>query len=192
MSTGAQAQPGLANINPQLYRLAQTSGVFHDISVGNNEVPCVIGSPDCTNGSFGYSAGQGYSRASGLGSPDAYNFVHAWTSQAATAAVVVASIDQNPVFEQSTDVGGNRWLFTITLSEEAGVAATVTGFSIDGKSYDVSSVFGTANIPADGSISSLNLNLTNLSVPTNVVFDYSGIDVHGNHWSEAVSYTHLA
>ena len=187
VSTGAQAQPGLANINPQLYRLAQTSGVFHDISVGNNEVPCVIGSPDCTNGSFGYSAGQGYSRASGLGSPDAYNFVHAWTSQAATAAVVVASIDQNPVFEQSTDVGGNRWLFTITLSEEAGVAATVTGFSIDGKSYDVTSVFGTNDIPADGTISSLNLNLTNLSVPTNVVFDYSGTDVHGNHWSEELT-----
>jgi uncharacterized protein (TIGR03437 family) len=187
-STGAQAQPGLANINPQLYRLAKnTSGVFHDITVGNNDVPCLIGSPNCTNGSFGYSAGPGYDRASGLGSPDAYNLLHAWTSQAATAAAVVASIDQNPVFEQSADANGDQWQFTITLSEEAGVAATVTGFSINGKSYNVATVFGTAAIPAHGSISSIGLGLTNLSVPTNVVFGYSGTDVHGNHWSEQLT-----
>jgi uncharacterized protein (TIGR03437 family) len=191
VSTGAQAQPGLANINPQLYRLANTAGVFHNIAVGNNEVPCVSGSPDCTNGSFGYAAGSGYSRASGLGSPDAYNLVHAWTSQTATAAEVVASIDANPVFEQSTDVAGNRWLFAITLSEEAGVAATVTGFTINGKSYDVTSVFRTADIPADGAISSTDLELTDLPVPANgsvdVVFGYSGTDVRGNQWSEQLT-----
>jgi uncharacterized protein (TIGR03437 family) len=188
LSTGAQARPGLANINPQLYRLAQnTSGVFHDITVGNNDVPCVAGSPNCVNGSFGYSAGPGYDRGSGLGSPDVYNLIHAWTSQAPTAAAVVASIDQNPVFEQSADANGNQWQFTITLSEEAGVAATVTGFTINGKSYDVTSVFGTASIPADGSISSIGLGLANLSVPTNVVFGYSGTDAHGNQWSEKLT-----
>jgi uncharacterized protein (TIGR03437 family) len=188
VSSGAEAQPGLANINPQLYRLARTtSGVFHDITAGNNDVPCVIGSPDCANGSFGYSAGPGYDRGSGLGSPDVYNLVHAWTSQAATAAAVVASINENPVFEQSTDVSGKRWLFTITLSEEAGVAATVTGFTINGKSYDVTSVFGTADIPGDGSISSIDLSLDNLPVPTNVVFGFSGTDVRGHAWSEQMT-----
>jgi uncharacterized protein (TIGR03437 family) len=188
VSTGAQARPGLANINPQLYRLAKnTSGVFHDITVGNNDVPCVIGSPNCATGSFGYSAGPGYDRASGVGSPDAYNLIHAWTSQAATAAAVVASIDQNPVFEQSTNANGDQWQFKITLSEEAGVGATVTGFSINGKSYNVTTVFGTADIPANGSISSIGLGLANLSVPTDVVFGYSGIDVHGNHWSEELT-----
>ena len=155
--------------------------------MGNNNVPCVNGSPNCVNGSFGFSAGLGYDRASGVGSPDAYNLVHAWTSQTATAAAVVASIDQNPVFEQSTGVGGSSWPFTITLSEEAGVAATVTGFTINGKSYEVTSVFGTADIPAHKSISSINLNLTNLSVPTNVEFGYSGTDIHGNQWSEKLT-----
>jgi uncharacterized protein (TIGR03437 family) len=192
VSTGAQTQPGLANINPELYRLAQnTSGVFHDIAEGSNSVPCVIGSPDCSNGSFGYSAGAGYDRASGVGSPDAYNLIHAWSGQAASAeavsAAVVASINQNPVFEQSTDIDTHRWLFTITLSEEAGVAATVTEFTINGKSYDVASVFRTAAIPANGSISSGNLSLTNLAVPTNVVFGYSGTDQHGHHWYEQLS-----
>jgi len=175
----AQAQPGLGNINPDLYRLAKsTSGVFHDITVGNNDLPCVSGSPDCVNGSFGFSAGPGYDRASGLGSPDAYNLIHAWASVAQTAAAVVASIDQNPVFEQN-----NAWPFTITLSEEAGVAATVTGFTINGKSYNVASVFGTASIPADGSISSNGFGLSDLAVPTNIVFGYGGTDARGNQWS---------
>jgi uncharacterized protein (TIGR03437 family) len=96
---------------------------------------------------------------------------------------VVGSIDQNPVFEQSTDVGGSRWLFVFTLSEQAGVAATVTGFSINGKTYDVSTVFGSADIPADGSISSTNLALTGLTVPANVKFAYNGTDARGNKWS---------
>src|SRR5208337_2545513 len=101
-------------------------------------LPCVSGSPNCVNGFFGYSAGPRYDRASGLGSPDAYNLIHAWVGQDAPVAVVTASLDQNPVFEQpSPDANGNRWLFTITLSEEAGVAATVTGFTINGQSYNV-------------------------------------------------------
>jgi uncharacterized protein (TIGR03437 family) len=189
VSTGAQAQPGLANINPRLYRLAKTtSGVFHDTTVGNNDLPCVIGSPDCATGSFGFSAAPGYDRASGLGSPDAYNLVQAWAGpSAATAAAVVASIDQNPIFEQSADANGDQWQFTFTLSEEAGVAATLTEFTINGKSYDVTTVFGTASIPADGSISSINLGLANLPVPSNVVFGYSGTDAHGNHWSEQLT-----
>ena len=48
-------------------------------------------------------------------------------------------------------------------------------------------MFGTADIPADGSISSIDLILTNLSVPTNVVFGFSGTDVHGNQWSEKLT-----
>ena len=136
------------------------------------------GSPNCVNGSFGFSAGPGFDQASGLGSPDAYNLIHAWASVAQTAAAVVASIDQSPVFEQN-----NAWPFTFTLSEEAGVAATVTGFTINGKSYNVDSVFGTASIPADGSISSNGFSLSNLAVPTNVVFVYSGTDARGNQWS---------
>jgi len=188
VSTGALAQPGLANINPELYRLAQNvSGVFHDTTVGNNDLPCVAGSPDCVNGFFGYSAAPGYDRASGLGSPDAYNLVHAWVGQDAPVAVVTASIDQNPVFEQpSADVNGNRWQFTITLSEQAGVAATVTNFAINGQSYNVNTVFGTASIPADGFISSMGLGL-NATIPsggsTNVVFTYSGTDSQGHQWS---------
>jgi len=48
-----QAQPGLGNINPALYRLAQsTTNVFHDITTGGNIVPCRLNSPNCQNGSL--------------------------------------------------------------------------------------------------------------------------------------------
>ena len=178
VSTGAQAQPGLANINPELYRLAQTSGVFHDVTTGNNSLPCVSGSPGCVNGFFGFSAGQNYDRATGLGSPDAFNLIHAWSSQAATGAAVVGSIDQNPVYEQ-----GTSWPFTLALSEEAGVGATVTTLTINGAPYNVNTVFGTGSIPAHGSISSNGLELSNLAVPANVVFQYGGTDALGHAWS---------
>lgn len=78
---GSISKPGLGNINPSLYNLAQnTSGLFHDISAGNNVVPCAAGSKGCINGSFGYTAGPGYDLPTGLGSVDAYNLVTKWTS----------------------------------------------------------------------------------------------------------------
>jgi uncharacterized protein (TIGR03437 family) len=187
VSSGSMATPGLANINPELYRLAQTSGVFHDITLGSNSVPCVNGSPDCSNGSFGFSAATNYDRGSGLGSPDAYNLVHAWTSQDASAAAVVASIDQNPVYEQSSDSSGNRWQFVITLSEEAGVGATLTEFTVNGSAVNISAVFGSASIPPHGSISSTGLGLANLTVPTNVTFGYKGSDALGNQWDHTLT-----
>jgi uncharacterized protein (TIGR03437 family) len=83
-----QKIPGLGNINPQLYRLAQTApSVFHDITAGSNIVPCAQGSPDCDTGSFGYLAGPGYDMATGLGSLDANALVTNWNT--ATSGVIV-------------------------------------------------------------------------------------------------------
>ena len=68
----------LGNINPELYTLASSSTTyalaFHDITVGNNDVPCTIGFaglPDeLEHWMIGYSAGTGYDQATGLGSID--------------------------------------------------------------------------------------------------------------------------
>ncbi|HKR28029.1 MAG TPA: Ig-like domain repeat protein, partial [Acidobacteriaceae bacterium] len=72
-----------------LYPLAaQHPEAFHDVAVGSNKVPCVKGSPDCTqstsndntNGQYvlGYDAGTRYDVASGLGSLDVNALVSSW------------------------------------------------------------------------------------------------------------------
>jgi uncharacterized protein (TIGR03437 family) len=82
VSKGFQTQAGLGNINPQLYRLAQSAPTaFHDVTAGNNVVNCAQGSPDCLAGSFGYQAAPGYDLATGLGSVDANNLVTQWNTQ---------------------------------------------------------------------------------------------------------------
>jgi uncharacterized protein (TIGR03437 family) len=92
VSAGAQAQPGLGNINPALYRLAQsTTSVFHDITTGDNIVPCRLNSPNCQNGSMGYQAGPGYDLVTGLGSVDAYQLVTQWNSPAASTITTLTA-----------------------------------------------------------------------------------------------------
>jgi hypothetical protein len=75
---------GQGNVNPTLYSMAATSAAaFHDITTGNNIVPCEAGSTDCPSSApfqIGYSAGIGYDQASGLGSIDAFNLVTTWNS----------------------------------------------------------------------------------------------------------------
>ena len=92
ISQGTISQPGLGNVNPNLYRIAQSApATFHDIVNGDNIVPCVQGSPDCVNGSFGYSAGPGYDLATGLGSIDAFKLATNWTIGTPTKTSVAAS-----------------------------------------------------------------------------------------------------
>ncbi|HVZ16337.1 MAG TPA: S53 family peptidase, partial [Terriglobales bacterium] len=72
------------NVNPRLYALAASAPVvFHDVTTGDNKVPCTIGTKDCpTGGTIGYSAGPGYDQATGLGSVYAYNLVTSWDAKA--------------------------------------------------------------------------------------------------------------
>ncbi len=73
---------GLGNIGPTLYGFLNGptySSVFHDITSGNNSVPCTQGTSNCPNGgSIGYTAGTGYDQASGLGSFDVNQLVTGW------------------------------------------------------------------------------------------------------------------
>jgi len=83
-----------------LYNLARTHpAVYHDITTGNNSVPCVAGSPNCAKNSAGdyyesgYDASAGYDLASGLGSVDAAALIANWSSAglAATATTLTAT-----------------------------------------------------------------------------------------------------
>jgi len=92
VSQGFQKTSGLGNINPQLYRLAQSvPAAFHDITAGDNMVPCEQGSPDCLNGTLGYAANPGYDRATGLGSVDANVLVRSWNQSTNAATLKLSS-----------------------------------------------------------------------------------------------------
>jgi uncharacterized protein (TIGR03437 family) len=184
-------QTGLGNINPILYRLAQDSpGVFHDITVGNTNVPCAAALPDCTTGVFGFDAGPGYDHATGLGSPDAYNLISKWTSAPVTGSLVVPSVDNNPVFQQAPNSAGQKWIYTLTLNEEAGVGTTLTDFSVNGSSVaaNIPSFFGSPSIPSYGRIKA-TLAYTTLNVPVTIVFGFKGADADGRQWSAQLPVT---
>jgi subtilase family serine protease len=107
-------------INPILYQMAANApAAFHDITTGNNIVPCSNGTPNCpTSNPFqmGYSAGVGYDQASGLGSVDAYNLVTMWNSPATgnlpaptlTAPALGATAVSSPVTFTWSQVAGNN------------------------------------------------------------------------------------
>jgi uncharacterized protein (TIGR03437 family) len=283
LTTDPTSPSRLGNINPQLYRLAQFSpNVFHDVTVGDNKMPCAQSSPNCVNGLVGYSAGPGYDLATGLGSVDATLFVHSWTTGTTSAttlgaapttvdlsdtvqltatvqggsvtptgtvtflsndaaigsstvdasgaasisvpaalttagdgtvkalysgdgvylpsyasitvtlnlptsgALVVPFVTPNPVYKAGT---ANDWPFTVSLSEKAGVAATLSTFTIAGNN-DVG-LFSTTKIPAHGTISAAIVS-TGLTVPVTRPFVFGGTDATGQTWSQQLNIQFLA
>jgi len=84
------------NPNLRLYALAtQAPHVFHDVTSGDNAVPCSIGFSGCTGPDIapgvakmgGYPAGPGYDLVTGLGSVDVYNLALNWQSATTTFKV---------------------------------------------------------------------------------------------------------
>ncbi len=132
VSNGLQSAPGLGNINPALYRLAQnTTNVFHDITQGNNMVPCAQGSPNCTTGTLGFAAGPGYDQATGLGSLDVFNFITQWKSVAGShPAATTTTLTINPA---SITLGGTVQLTaTVTPSAATGSITFAVGRTVLG------------------------------------------------------------
>ncbi len=91
--TGHTPTNGLGNINPILYPLAaRTPTAFHDVTIGNNEVP--FSSACGTMSNIGFGAGTGYDLATGLGSINALTLVTNWTS-VSPASTGLASTSAN-------------------------------------------------------------------------------------------------
>ncbi len=125
---------GLGNVNPALYTLASNASTyasaFHDITTGNNIVPCTAGSPNCPNiGTMGYPAGTGYDQATGLGSVDVSNLATAFGT-IATKLGTTTTIAASP----ASPLVGATVTITATVAPSSGTTAptgTVT-FTIDG------------------------------------------------------------
>jgi subtilase family serine protease len=110
------------NINPKLYSIAaSTPAAFHDVTTGNNIVPCQIGTLNCTTGTMGYTAGPGYDQVTGLGSVDA----------TALAAAIGGSVTPTANFQVSLDnaslsiLHGTSKSVNVTISPTNGFTGAV-------------------------------------------------------------------
>jgi len=129
------SQQGL--INPVLYGIASNAttyaSAFHDITVGNNQMPCSSGN-GCINGVVGYAAGTGYDQATGLGSIDANNLATAFASYLSVHPGKVGTT-VSLTYTPPTLVIGQAVTFTATVAKTGSNVGTPTGsvtFSIDG------------------------------------------------------------
>jgi uncharacterized protein (TIGR03437 family) len=143
---------GLGNINPTLYGMAQsTPGVFHDITSGNNAVPCVNDTPDCgSSGFIGYAAGPGWDPASGLGSVNAYSLFNNWGSGAVSTTTTVSANPTNFTASGSTQLTA-RVTASSSVTPTGTVAFTVGSFAIGTASLSGSGSSATASLTAYGS-----------------------------------------
>ena len=130
IANGAQSTPGLGNINPRLYSLAQTAGAaFHDITAGDNivTVKCTR-THVCSNAPAGFPAGPGYDQASGLGSVNADQLFVAWatgTASHSTPSPAIGGVTNGASFQQAYAPGAIVSIFGAQLAVSTGVAGSV-------------------------------------------------------------------
>ena len=124
----ANGGKALGNINPSLYALAQgtsKTSIFHDITTGSNIVACTVGTPNCTNGTLGYSAGVGYDLVTGLGSLNIPSLQTALAGYAAhTPRIALAVL--------SSVTAGTPVTFTVTLTGSSTTPSGTATFLVDG------------------------------------------------------------
>src|SRR5262249_42389761 len=91
----------------------------------------------------------------------------------------------------SVQVPGPRyWPVYIVLSEKAGVATTLTGFTFNGQPGSLS-LFSSTSIPANGAITA-SVAAMNLNTPADVVLHFTGRDASGTTWTRDVTQQFLS
>jgi subtilase family serine protease len=156
-----QGVTGQGNFNPAIYAAANSSNyatAFHDVTTGNNDVPCTAGSTDCgSSGEIGYSATPGFDLASGWGAIDAYNF-------GGTAGVL-------PVV--SGTVGFSVGAGNVSVAPGATGSSTITVTPVDGFTGSVaftvtppSNLTGVCFSVANATVSGTSPTTTALTVTT--------------------------
>jgi hypothetical protein len=154
----ATGSSGLGNVNAMLYNLAASSpAAFHDITSGNNNVPCTAGTTNCPSGttSIGFSAGAGYDRVTGLGSLDVAQLISAWT------AVTPAGDFSLEGLVTSAAAPGQAGTSSVTVTALSGFTGTVN-LTCSSSSSKVSCSLNPASVtfPASKNVQSSTLSLT--------------------------------
>jgi uncharacterized protein (TIGR03437 family) len=158
MSNGTLRQPGLGNINPQLYALAaSTSDVFHDVPTGSNvvTVPCSRRSINCSAQPVGYTAHAGYNQSTGWGSVDVYHLASEWNGSGAGAAPPPTAASMT-LISNLTTVGPTDTMYVVATVTGANGAtpAGVVSFSGNGSNL------GTATLEGSGGTATATLVVT--------------------------------
>jgi subtilase family serine protease len=157
----ATQSTGLGNINPTLYALAVSHPTaFHDITTGNNVVPCTSGSTSCPASApfqIGFSAGTGYDLVTGLGSVNANVLATNWPGFSVAPDF---SVGATPVAVAAPGQSGTS---TVTVSMLNGFSNTVT-LTCSGLPVGASCGFVQGSLTATGT-STLTVT-TNSNTPT--------------------------
>jgi len=174
---------GLANY--VFYKLASTSGVYHDITLGDNKVPDA-------NGQYtvGYDAGPGYDLATGMGSFDANALVNNWSAASATAGSTTALTLANG---QSTNiVHGSPASFQINVTCSGAHCAAPTGtVALQGAS-DSGDFAGLGAAPLTPATPTSKATATTKTIPGGtygVTARYSGDGKYYTSTSNAINFT---
>jgi uncharacterized protein (TIGR03437 family) len=157
IANGLQATAGLGNVNPRLYALSSSGGIFHDITVGNNIVDGCVGARGiCNTGPVGYNAGPGYDQTTGLGSVDVYNLVTSWPQ---SSTLVKQSAPVTLTSSASTVLATGSVTLTATVRPSAGTATGTITFYAGGISLGSAPLNNqTASITVSGSKLAVGLN----------------------------------
>jgi subtilase family serine protease len=148
---------GMAPVNPTLYSLAASNpSVFHDVTGGDNKVPCTSGSANCPSGttSIGFTTGTGYDQVTGLGSVDAYVMAQALSPFSLSAAAL----------SPATVAAGTSTSTTITLTPNNGFTGTVT-FTCSGLPAGAGCSFNPTSVPNGSGTTTLTIQTAANSTP---------------------------
>src|ERR1019366_5999209 len=133
-SLGNTPPSGLGNVNPNLYTFAGSNpSAFHDVTTGNNIVPCTSGTPNCPATApfqYGFSATAGYDQVTGLGSVDANKLTTAWAASRTASSVTIATVSKTSVLP------GTPVSFAVAVTPSTGVG-TVSFSTVNGGSTTV-------------------------------------------------------
>lgn len=102
-------------------------------------------------------------------------------------SAVVPTIDP-PAVPEILEPWGPGWVFSITLTELAGKATTLTSFGLDGVDYSslINSFFGTTAIPAHGTLTT-TLAVQDVHPPQTRTFTFGGTDGDGTTWERTLN-----
>ena len=108
-----------------------------------------------------------------------------------TASAVIPSVIPNPVYQQAAAANGCTFFFSVSLTEIAGVATTLTDFTFGnppGNDYasSIPAFFGSTSIPAHGTLSAA-LCATVQTVPSTLTMGFSGQDASGQTWTQQIA-----